>query len=47
LYPKRPVAEVVAGIRQEIAAHAQGHPQSDDITMLALRFLGTDSDSRQ
>lgn len=39
-YPKHPVADVVAGIRKEIAAHAQGHPQSDDITMLALRFLG-------
>jgi serine phosphatase RsbU (regulator of sigma subunit) len=46
-YPKRPVAEVVAGIRQEIAAHAQGHPQSDDITMLAIRFLGTGLESRQ
>jgi len=38
--PKRPVAEVVAEIRQKIGAYAQGQPQSDDITMLGLRFLG-------
>jgi serine phosphatase RsbU (regulator of sigma subunit) len=36
---KRPVAEVVADIRRSIADYAQGQPQSDDITMLGLRFL--------
>jgi serine phosphatase RsbU (regulator of sigma subunit) len=36
---KRPVAEVVAEIRRKIADYAQGQPQSDDITMLGLRFL--------
>jgi len=38
-YTNQPVAEVVAEIRQKIAAYAQGQPQSDDITMLGLRFL--------
>jgi sigma-B regulation protein RsbU (phosphoserine phosphatase) len=36
---KRPVAEVVAEIRRKIGDYAQGQPQSDDITMLGLRFL--------
>lgn len=38
--PKGAVAEVVADIRQKIVTYAQGQPQSDDITMLGLRFLG-------
>jgi sigma-B regulation protein RsbU (phosphoserine phosphatase) len=35
----QPVPEVVTDLRQKIAAYAQGQPQSDDITMLGLRFL--------
>lgn len=37
---KKPLPEMVAGIRTEIAGHARGQPQSDDITLLALRFTG-------
>jgi sigma-B regulation protein RsbU (phosphoserine phosphatase) len=32
--------EIVSAIRQEIARHAQGQPQSDDITFLALKYNG-------
>jgi sigma-B regulation protein RsbU (phosphoserine phosphatase) len=32
--------QIVADIRQEIARHAQGHRQSDDITFLALKYNG-------
>lgn len=41
---KRPVAEVVAEIRRTIADYAKGQPQSDDITMLGLRFLEKSAD---
>jgi sigma-B regulation protein RsbU (phosphoserine phosphatase) len=34
------LAEIVSAVRQDIARHTQGHPQSDDITLLALRFNG-------
>ena len=34
------LAEIVAGVRQDIAHFTQGHSQSDDITLLALRFHG-------
>jgi sigma-B regulation protein RsbU (phosphoserine phosphatase) len=34
------VAELIHGVRQELMTFAQGAPQSDDITMLALRFEG-------
>lgn len=37
---ERPLTELVTGIRRELAEHAQSHPQSDDITLLALRFTG-------
>jgi len=36
-------AEIVNGVRQEITRHIQGHPQSDDITLLALKFNGSGS----
>jgi len=35
------VAELVSGVRRQIAAHAKGHPQSDDITLLALAYRGS------
>ena len=38
------VAELVGGVRREIAAHARGHPQSDDITLLALSYKGRSAD---
>jgi sigma-B regulation protein RsbU (phosphoserine phosphatase) len=34
------LAEIVSVVRQDIVRHTQGHPQSDDITLLALRFNG-------
>ncbi len=34
------ITELIQEVRQEIATFAQGAPQSDDITMLALRFKG-------
>ena len=34
------LTEIVSGVRQQIAAHVQGEPRSDDITMLALRYNG-------
>ena len=36
------LAEIVNGVRQEITRHIQGQPQSDDITLLALKFNGLD-----
>lgn len=34
------VTEVISGIRRELASHTQGQAQSDDITLLALRYRG-------
>ena len=34
------LAQIVDGVRQAIAGHAQGYPQSDDITLLALKYNG-------
>jgi sigma-B regulation protein RsbU (phosphoserine phosphatase) len=34
------LTEIVNGLRQDIARHTEAHPQSDDITLLALRFNG-------
>jgi sigma-B regulation protein RsbU (phosphoserine phosphatase) len=34
------LGEIVGGIKQDITRHTQGHPQSDDITLLALKFNG-------
>ena len=36
----RELQEMISGVRKEIARHAQGQPQSDDITMLALKYKG-------
>ena len=35
-----PVADVLAALRKDITAHAGGAEQSDDITMLAIRYSG-------
>ena len=35
------VEEILAAIRADIDVHANGAEQSDDITMLGLRFVGT------
>ncbi|MEA3280460.1 MAG: SpoIIE family protein phosphatase, partial [Thermodesulfobacteriota bacterium] len=37
---EKSVKEIVSGIMQEITAFSQGVEQSDDITMIALRFYG-------
>jgi sigma-B regulation protein RsbU (phosphoserine phosphatase) len=34
------VYDLIHGVKADIEAHAQGTPQSDDITMLALRYNG-------
>jgi sigma-B regulation protein RsbU (phosphoserine phosphatase) len=36
----RELHEIIAGVRQDIALHAQGQSLSDDITLLALRYHG-------
>ncbi len=38
--PGTEVSDIVRHIRAEVAGHADGAPQSDDITMLAIRYLG-------
>jgi sigma-B regulation protein RsbU (phosphoserine phosphatase) len=37
----RPLREIIDGVRQDIALHAQGQSQSDDITLLSLRYIGS------
>jgi sigma-B regulation protein RsbU (phosphoserine phosphatase) len=36
----RGITEIIQGTLEEIRTFAQGAPQSDDITMVALRFKG-------
>ena len=40
---RQPLDLLLRGVREEIAAHAQQEPQSDDITMLGLRYRGSGS----
>jgi sigma-B regulation protein RsbU (phosphoserine phosphatase) len=35
-----PVEEVVSGLVEEVQAFSGGHPQADDVTVLAIRYLG-------
>jgi sigma-B regulation protein RsbU (phosphoserine phosphatase) len=37
----RPLDQIVAAVREDIGQFAQGHLQSDDITVLALRYHGS------
>ena len=37
---EKDVREILAAVRKDVAAHAGAAEQSDDITMLGLRFLG-------
>jgi sigma-B regulation protein RsbU (phosphoserine phosphatase) len=39
-----PSADLVTRIRREVQAHAGSSPQSDDITLLAVRYLGPPSE---
>jgi sigma-B regulation protein RsbU (phosphoserine phosphatase) len=36
----KPIGEMIGGLTEEIIFFAQGSPQSDDITMMALKFTG-------
>jgi sigma-B regulation protein RsbU (phosphoserine phosphatase) len=36
----KPIGEMIGGLTEEIIFFAQGAPQSDDITMMALKFTG-------
>jgi phosphoserine phosphatase RsbU/P len=38
--PGRSLQEMIAGMTQEIASFSKGAPQSDDITMMMIRFRG-------
>jgi len=38
--PKASVKDILAAVRADIDAHADGAEQSDDITMLGIRYLG-------
>ena len=40
----RELREIIAGVKQEVALHAQAEPQSDDITMLAVKYNGPAKD---
>ena len=41
----RELREIIAGVKQEVALHAQAEPQSDDITMLAVKYNGQSKDA--
>jgi len=34
------ITEIVCGVRDEVKKYAQGAPQSDDITIVALQYIG-------
>jgi sigma-B regulation protein RsbU (phosphoserine phosphatase) len=36
----RPVKDILAAVREDVDRHVAGADQSDDITMLGIRFLG-------
>jgi sigma-B regulation protein RsbU (phosphoserine phosphatase) len=38
-----PVAELTQGVADAVVDFVRGAPQSDDLTMLALRYLGSRS----
>ncbi|MBI5103043.1 MAG: cache domain-containing protein [Nitrospirae bacterium] len=39
----RPIKEIIEGVRENVFVHASGVPQSDDITMMAVRYNGKSS----
>ena len=41
----RELREIITGVKQEVALHAQSEPQSDDITMLAVKYNGPANDA--
>jgi sigma-B regulation protein RsbU (phosphoserine phosphatase) len=44
--PKDDVAEMIHCIRAEVTRHANGAPQSDDVTMVAIKYRGVDAQYR-
>lgn len=42
--PKDELAQMIHHIRAEVSRHADGAPQSDDVTMMALRYRGAVTD---
>ncbi|MBO6235418.1 MAG: SpoIIE family protein phosphatase [Schwartzia sp.] len=38
--PDAKAEQILAAVRADIAAHVGGAEQSDDVTMMAVRFLG-------
>jgi sigma-B regulation protein RsbU (phosphoserine phosphatase) len=40
----KPLVEMIGGLTEEIIFFSQGAPQSDDITMMALKFTGRAGD---
>lgn len=43
----RELAEIIHGIRADVARHAGGAPQSDDVTMLAITYRGIGTNTTQ
>ncbi len=43
--PKGELRDLIHYIRSEVRAHAHGAPQSDDVTMVALKYRGTVADA--
>ncbi|TLU84911.1 MAG: HAMP domain-containing protein [Chlorobium sp.] len=43
--PKEELCDLIHYIRSEVRAHAHGAPQSDDVTMVALKYRGTVADA--
>jgi sigma-B regulation protein RsbU (phosphoserine phosphatase) len=42
--PDEKLAEMIQYIRTEVIQHADGAPQSDDVTMVAITYRGASSD---
>jgi len=42
--PASDLAQLIERVRRDIAHHAEGQPQSDDITLLALKYNGQTAD---
>ncbi len=40
--PREDLVALVHGVRADVAAHAAGAPQSDDVTMVAITWQGTE-----
>ncbi|MDD2854719.1 MAG: SpoIIE family protein phosphatase [Desulfuromonadaceae bacterium] len=43
--PRDLLSDMIHNIREDVTAHANGAPQSDDVTLLAIRYKGDSSDA--